>query len=345
MSIRPKHPKPESIVVVRQQQRRIDVNTFKNILYVSESTVAQEASILRAVSLAESHQADLTVIDVIPNVGANIDASRAGPTSDDLLAAAVDERRKKLEALIEPYAKRLNIRVDVRVGRTFIEAIRLVLRDAHDLLIKPAENPSFIERLFGSNDMQLLRNCPCPVWLTRADEKAKYQNILAAVDFDPDLPDATEQELNHRILGLSGSIALSDFAALHVVHVWDAPGESMIRIWANNPKSARTDYVEGIRSSHEHVYHHLRLQLMRRVGKDADNYIAPQFHLRHGIAATVIPETVRELQADLVVMGTVARTGIAGLLIGNTAEAVLEQLQCSVLAVKPSGFVSPVKPV
>jgi len=52
---------------------------------------------------------------------------------------------------------------------------------------------------------------------------------------------------------------------------------------------------------------------------------------------------VKVLQADLVVMGTVARTGIAGWLIGNTAEAILEQLQCSVLAVKPHGFVSPVK--
>ena len=50
-----------------------------------------------------------------------------------------------------------------------------------------------------------------------------------------------------------------------------------------------------------------------------------------------------QLDADLVVMGTVGRTGIAGLFIGNTAEMVLEQVQCSVLAVKPAGFVSPVQ--
>jgi nucleotide-binding universal stress UspA family protein len=41
-------------------------------------------------------------------------------------------------------------------------------------------------------------------------------------------------------------------------------------------------------------------------------------------------------------MGTVARIGIPGLLIGNTAETILDQLDCSVLAVKPPGFVSPV---
>jgi nucleotide-binding universal stress UspA family protein len=46
---------------------------------------------------------------------------------------------------------------------------------------------------------------------------------------------------------------------------------------------------------------------------------------------------------DLIVMGTVARTGLGGLLIGNTAESVLQRVDCSVLAVKPEGFVSPVR--
>ena len=320
------------------------MNEFKNILYVCENSVAQEASILRAVSLAENNQADLTVIDVVPSVAAGKLESSGGPTAGDLQGALLNERRKQLEALVEPYAARLNIRLDVLVGRPFLQAIRRVLRDGHDLLIKPAENPSFVQRLFGSVDMQLLRNCPCPLWLTRADEKPKYQNILAAVDFDPDLPDAVEQDLNQQILGLGGSLAFSDFAALHVLHVWDAPGEVMIRIWANDPRTAGTDYVNGVHSSHELAFNQLRRQLTERVGKDANEYLSPEFHLQRGAAAALIPEKARELKADLVIMGTVARTGIAGLLIGNTAEAVLEQLQCSVLAVKPSGFVSPVKP-
>ncbi len=57
----------------------------------------------------------------------------------------------------------------------------------------------------------------------------------------------------------------------------------------------------------------------------------------------MIPELADELDADLVVMGTVGRTGIAGLLIGNTAETILERIGCSVLAIKPSGFRSPIE--
>jgi nucleotide-binding universal stress UspA family protein len=42
-------------------------------------------------------------------------------------------------------------------------------------------------------------------------------------------------------------------------------------------------------------------------------------------------------------MGTVARTGVMGLIMGNTAERVLQKLRCSVLALKPAGFQCPVK--
>lgn len=44
----------------------------------------------------------------------------------------------------------------------------------------------------------------------------------------------------------------------------------------------------------------------------------------------------------LVVMGTAARTGIPGFIMGNTAETILNRPDCSVLAVKPPGFVTPV---
>ena len=67
---------------------------FKNILYVSEASVAQETSIARAVSLAENNQADLTVIDVVPVITAGIGMPPGGPISSELQAAMVSERRK-----------------------------------------------------------------------------------------------------------------------------------------------------------------------------------------------------------------------------------------------------------
>jgi nucleotide-binding universal stress UspA family protein len=56
-----------------------------------------------------------------------------------------------------------------------------------------------------------------------------------------------------------------------------------------------------------------------------------------------VPRVARELGVELVVMGTVARTGIAGLFMGNTAESILTQLDCSALTMKPPGFASPIE--
>lgn len=317
---------------------------FKNILYVAQESISQGPAMARAVSLAENNQADLTIIDVVPVVTAGIGMPPGGPISTELQSAMVSKRRTELESLIAPYQQRRDIQIEVLVGQMFLEVIRAVLRNEHDLLIKPAENPDFIERLFGSNDMHLLRKCPCPVWLTRPDEKSNYECILAAVDFNLDnVPNAVEQSLNQQILDLASSLALSDFASLHLVHVWDAPAEMTVRSWADNPNEASMTYVEGERSRHERAFSRLRDQLRDQISKEAYDHLSPQFHLHRGAASTVIPEMAKQLQADLVVMGTVARTGISGLFIGNTAETILEQLQCSVLAVKPPGFVSPIK--
>jgi nucleotide-binding universal stress UspA family protein len=65
-------------------------------------------------------------------------------------------------------------------------------------------------------------------------------------------------------------------------------------------------------------------------------------HLVEGEAGTVIPAIAAEERIDLIIMGTVARLGLEGYFIGNTAETVLQRVDCSVLTVKPEGFVSPV---
>jgi universal stress protein E len=275
---------------------------------------------------------------------------RADPDLESTVGAGVladmaAGRRHALESFTAPYRERLPIRHEVLTGTGFLEIIRLVLRGRHDLLVKPAENPSYTARLFGSDDMHLLRKCPCPVWLTKPAETANYRRILAAVDVDPDRADPVERDLNARILELSSSLALSDFAALDLVHAWEAPGEMAVRTWSDDPDGAVTRYVEGVRARHERALSRLGEQLRDDIGGEAFDYLRPELHLRRGVASTVIPEVARTLGADLVVMGTVGRTGIAGLLIGNTAETVLEQLQCAVLAIKPPGFETPVTPV
>lgn len=322
---------------------------FKSILCAVSTEQPHPATVARAVSLAQNSQARLTFVDVVPRLRAGIMLSGKHGRQADLQATMAADRLQALQSMTRRYQDRVDIHHEVLTGTGFLEIIRAVLRDDHDLVLKPAENPGFIQRMFGSDDMQLLRACPCPVWITRPEEDSSYDSILVAIDVnadadtEPEQPPSIERDLNQQLLALGASLALSDFASLEVLHVWDAPGEALIRTWSDDPGTTTARYVHDEYARHQQALDDVQTWLRDYLGDETFGYLSPRFHLRRGMPSTAIPHAARELRADGVLMGTVARGGIAGLLIGNTAEAILEQLTCSVVAVKPAGFVSPVR--
>ena len=84
----------------------------------------------------------------------------------------------------------------------------------------------------------------------------------------------------------------------------------------------------------------------RDVRRFAESFAKPDLecrvHVEEGRTAHVVTESAKRLEADLIGMGPVARTRIPGFIIGNTAEEVLADVHCSVLAVKPPDFRTPV---
>jgi nucleotide-binding universal stress UspA family protein len=70
--------------------------------------------------------------------------------------------------------------------------------------------------------------------------------------------------------------------------------------------------------------------------------VAYQAHLRHGHVGVILPAFIETEEIDLVVMGSLTRTGIAGLISGSAAEQIFYSAYCAVLVVKPPNFVSPV---
>ena len=83
-------------------------------------------------------------------------------------------------------------------------------------------------------------------------------------------------------------------------------------------------------------------EVSAKLGTEATDYIKPTTHLLKGWPRTVIPDFVNKAKADLVVMGTVGRTGVPEFIMGNTAETILNHINCSVLAIKPEGFKTPI---
>ncbi len=319
---------------------------FKRILCIVDPLRTADTVLGRAVSLAQNNQATLTVASVVPRVVAGIGMPEGGPISADLQEAVIADAQQQLENLVTPLRPQIAIHAVVLTGTPFLEIIREVVRNGHDLVVRAAEDPDWLERLFGSDDMHLLRKCPCPIWLVKRSPSKSYRRILAAVDIDADHPNhelGTRHKLNTNILELAFSLALSDFAELHIAHAWEAIGESALRgAFLSRPEAEVLTYVEQVRRGHDEGFDDLLNDFIQSQGNDAVQFLSPTKHVLKGPPQVEIPALAKSLAADLVVMGTVARTGIPGFFIGNTAEAILEQIECSVLAVKPEGFVTPV---
>ena len=324
---------------------------FKNILCVIEHGEASKPALDRAVALAENNQASLTVVDVIPRVPSGIGMPDGGPISGELQAAMVREHEARMEPMIEPYRQRLDTQHKVLLGTSFLEVIREVLRNQRDLVIKCPESPSWLDRFFSGDDMHLLRKCPCPVWFVKPQVPKTYQRILAAVDVDVDVGyPPTELETRHRlnvqILEMAASLAISESAELHVVYAWESMSELVSGfVFSSDVSSEKlaSNIARERQQQQQHLDELIRsIKINSHAVRDALDYLKPLTHLLKGSARREVPALAKRLQVDCIVMGTVARTGIRGFFMGNTAETILEQIDCSVLAIKPQEFVTPV---
>ncbi len=322
---------------------------IKNILCVVEHGKDSKPALERAVALAETNQAALTVIDMAPRISRPFGfPGGVGPTGD-LQAALTKEREARLDALLKPYRKKRDIQSAVVIGTSFLEVVRMVLRNQHDLVIKCPESPSWLGRFFSGDDMHLLRKCPCPVWLVKPGAPKGYRRILAAVDIAEGYPDEeleVRHDLNLQVLAMAASLAIAESAELHVVHAWESFHElaSELPFATTTPADKLASLIEQERRQDQRLLDNLieDFKNSSRGAADAMSYLNPQLHLEKGAARKEIPALAKRLAVDCIAMGTVARTGVPGFIMGNTAETILEQLDCSVLAIKPKGFVTPV---
>jgi nucleotide-binding universal stress UspA family protein len=303
---------------------------FRKILLVLDPEAQRQPALERAAELARLHGASLHVLTVLEDLPLELKIILAAPHPGELRERLEHQQRTRVEAWLAPLREQgIDLHLDIQWHQAaFLAIIREVLRHGHDLLIKTTEGATGAGAvLFHPTDRHLMRKCPCPVWMVKPEPHPAYKRILAAVDPFPDEPE--NHTFNARILELAASIAALDRAELHVVH-------------AHQEYDAITLEHLGVDVGDTAE----RSLVLRRQGLDrllANLSVAEtRRHLLLGPPEEVIPKLASCEGIELIVMGTVARTGIPGLLIGNTAERILDGVECDVLAIKPEGFVTPV---
>ena len=171
--------------------------------------------------------------------------------------------------------------------------------------------------LLTPEDWKLLRQCPSPVLLVKTAGSWKDKVILAAVDVGN--TDLEHRHLHDTIINHGYEIATLAKARLHVISAHPSPMLSSADPTFQLSETIQARYREQCRSFQAEY--------------DIDD---EHLHIEEGPADVLIPFMVHKLQAAVTVIGTVARSGLSGALIGNTAEVVLDAVESDVLVLKPT---------
>jgi nucleotide-binding universal stress UspA family protein len=311
---------------------------FKNILLLSDGHAESRVALERAVALARTNEGRLTVVGVLQSLPRDLQLLSAAMPLGNLQEAAMHNLRQQLASFVAPFREGgPPIFLDVLCGKPFLEIIRTVQQRQYDLVILTAEGwNGLAHMLFGSTSLHLMRKCPCPVWVIKPSQEPRFNRILAAIDPDP--LDVVCEGVNIKVMELASSLAELDGSELHVVHAWEFCDQTTLQGLSDSVSEAQVaDLMAKTGTAHQQRFDQFMCRFDLKTLKH-------QLHLVQGEVGTVIPQVADQQKIDLIVMGTLARTGLAGYFIGNTAEMVLQRVGCSVLTVKPDGFVSPVKP-
>ena len=303
--------------------------TFRRILVDVDATAAAQPALEEAARIARRCGAALTIVDVVPSAP----DLRSGRRSHDSVEEFV-RRRAALRRLADGVA---GVRVSATMlgGPPSTALIEEVVRGGHDLLVRSRAR-DMVARGHGAYaavDVQLFRKCPCPVLALGPGVAPARPRIVAAVHAAPGVADSDDaHDLDRRVVAAAVSMAAHEQGSVTLLHAWRPVGELSVMSHATDEEF--TAFLEADRRA--------AASRLERMKQQSGVPSAARVELRHGTPEVVIPEFIVAEGADTLVIGSVGRTGVSGLLRGNTVERILAALPCSVLVVKPRRFALPV---
>lgn len=309
---------------------------LKKILVAADFSPAGEGALQQAIALGKAFGAEVTVAHVLTDLRSALEAMPA-EARWKLVAGDIDEFEKalrhdsdeKLAQLAARHAGELALQTTTLVGRAYAELIRAVLRNHSELLVIGTHGMSMVKKFFlGSVAEKVVHYCPAPVWVVPPGDVRPLRKILVPVDFSL---------VSAKALRYAALLAERFQASLHVLHVLDDKDLMELSPVAEQPNKQIGAYRRELKkSSAEH--------LREFVANHLTSSLQPEFLLAHGSPWQLIDSNAKRLDADLIALGSVGRGGLAGLLIGNTADRVLNHTRRPLLIVKPDSFECPVQP-
>jgi universal stress protein E len=311
------------------------MSIYSKILVVADVNNEVQPALARAIQLSQKSacKSHITFFLSIYDFSYEMTSMLSSDERNAMRKGVVQQREAWMKEVAQPYIND-SIDFDVKVvwhNRPYEAIISEVFSGSHDILIKSTRKHDVLESvIFTPTDWHLLRKCPCPVLLVKNHDWPENGNIIASVHVGSENP--THQELNNSMVEQLKSLCIRLDAKPYLANCYPVtPANITIELPEFDP-ATYTDAVRG---------HHLKSMKALR-----NKYGIPeeQTRVEQGLPEDIIPYLAKELDAGLVILGTTGRTGLSAVFIGNTAEHVIDKINCDVLALKPKGYISPLDP-
>lgn len=307
------------------------MHKFTKILAVVDPVAIEQKSLTRAILLASKTGASVTAFLTIYDFSYELTTMLSIDERECMRQAVVDDRTEWLTNVVEGAANNANVCLDIKVvwhNRPFESILYEVLDNNYDLIVKGTNQHDTLKSvIFTPTDWHILRKSPVPVLLVKDHEWQDNEQIIAALNLSSQ--DAEHISLNQKIT--DSAIYFAELLKGEVNLVNSYPG-TPVNIAIEIPEFNPQDYNKTIALHHQN-------SMAEHVAK---YHLDPKkSHVKEGLPEEVIQQIATEIDAELVIIGTVGRTGISATLIGNTAEHVIDVLNCDVLAIKPNGYECP----
>lgn len=289
----------------------------------------------QALQVADKASSHVTLLSVFKELDEFKEIHQISGSPLDILDNAIQFYHNALKEHVHTLRKtypNIKFATKVRIGIPFIEIIKEANESNSTMVIIDSFRETKVmacER--GSNTLNLMRKSEVPIWSTSKEPRA-INNIVVAIDLtSPDY-----QAFNSKLISLAIEFCNSTGAHLTFCHAWKLESEGFLRDW-----NGYSDMDIALLSQK------MRCERMERLDSllfpYTDSQVSPiQVKLLEGDTKEVLPKYVTDNKVDLVILGSMSRTGISGFVMGNTAESMINQLDCSVITVKPDSFHSPV---
>lgn len=291
--------------------------TFASVLFSPLRDFENPAAIRRVIDVAGG-DASLTILGTCPAPTGRSRLIHRQEWIDDLIATERGTVSKHLDTWAERGGASGATKI-IHVGDPVTTIVQQVVDVGHDLVVVTTDDDHEDQVTIK----RLLRDCPCPVWILRKS-RARTTRVMAAISTEPG-----EEELNHAVLELAGKLHRACGGELHVAHAWELYGEATMR--ASSMIHTSDAEIDRLLQAEQAEAEKAVNELVR----SSEAGLPWHVHLRKGSVAEMIPELVTTKRINHLVVGTMARRGLSGLVIGNTVENVVDSVTCSVLVTKP----------